>query len=228
MSHGWVDYRAVKANVSMEMALATYGIHLQRLDRAYLRGRCPLPTHQSRSSLRSFTVNIEKNAWACHSESCVAQRGGRIGGNVLDLIAWMERCSIREAAVRLRDWFALSAEPSVSTQASGRHTAAEQSSPVAGETNKPLPFQLSRLDQAHPYLQGRGVTPDTARHFGIGHHRGKGLMEGRAVIPIHDEHGFLVAYAGRSIDGAEPKYRFALHHRAAKPKLNDETADSCD
>ena len=45
MIHGWVDYRAVKANVSMEMALATYGIHLHRLDRVYLRGRCPLPTH---------------------------------------------------------------------------------------------------------------------------------------------------------------------------------------
>lgn len=56
MSHGWVDYRAVKANVSMEMALATYGIHLHRLDRAYLRGRCPLPTHQSRTSVQSFIV----------------------------------------------------------------------------------------------------------------------------------------------------------------------------
>jgi DNA primase len=213
MSHGWVDYRAVKANVSMEMALATYGIHLQRLDRAYLRGRCPLPTHQSRSSLQSFTVNTEMNAWACHSESCVAQRGGRIGGNVLDFIAGMERCSIRDAAVRLREWFALSAEQSLSAPPSARHTATEQTPPVAGETNKPLPFQLSHLDQAHPYLQGRGVNPDTARHFGIGHHRGKGLMEGRVVIPIHDEHGFLVAYAGRSIDGTEPKYRFPSRFR---------------
>ena len=62
MSRGWVDYRAVKASVPMEMVLATYGIHLQRLDRVYLRGRCPLPTHQSKSSLQSFTVNIEKNA----------------------------------------------------------------------------------------------------------------------------------------------------------------------
>ena len=87
MSRGWVDYRAVKAGVSMEMALATYGIQLHRLDHAYLRGRCPLPTHQSRTSLQSFIVNTEKNAWACHSESCVAQRGGRIGGNVLDFIA---------------------------------------------------------------------------------------------------------------------------------------------
>jgi len=158
-------------------------------------------------------VNTEKNAWACHSESCVAQRGGRIGGNVLDFIAWMERCSIRDAAVRLREWFGLSAEPSLSVPPSARHTATKQSSPVAGETNKPLPFQLSRLDQAHPYLQGRGVTPDTARYFGIGHHRGKGLMEGRVVIPIHDEHGFLVAYAGRSIDGTDPKYRFPSRFR---------------
>jgi DNA primase len=213
MSAAWVDYRSVKASVSMEMALASYGIHLHRLDRDYLRGRCPLPTHQSKTSLLSFFVNIEKNAWACHSESCVAIRGGRLGGNVLDFIAWMERCSIRDAAVRLREWFALSAEPSLSAQASARHTAAEQSSSVAGETNKPLPFQLSRLDQAHPYLQGRGVTPDTARYFGIGHHRGKGLMEGRAVIPIHDEHGFLVAYAGRSVDGTEPKYRFPPRFR---------------
>ena len=227
MSRGWVDYRAVKAGVSMEMALATYGIQLQRLDHCYLRGRCPLPTHQSRTSLQSFIVNTEKNAWACHSESCVAQRGGRIGGNVLDFIAWMERCSIRDAAVRLRDCFALSAEPSLSAQAFDRHTAAEQSSPVAGETNKPLPFELSRLDHAHPYLQGRGVTPDTTRYFGIGHHRGKGLMEGRAVIPIHDERGFLVAYAGRSIDGTEPKYRFPARFRKSIVLFNLHRAVGC-
>src|SRR3974390_3209568 len=121
---------------------------------------CPLPTHQSKTSLQSFIVNIEKNAWACHSESCVAQRAGRIGGNVLGFIAWMERCSIRDAAIRLHEWFALSAEQSLSAPHSAGQTATEQKSPVAGETNKPLPFQLSRLDQAHPYLQGRGVTPD--------------------------------------------------------------------
>ncbi|MEO8594314.1 MAG: toprim domain-containing protein [Candidatus Solibacter sp.] len=227
MSHGWVDYRAVKANVSMEMALATYGIHLHRLDRDYLRGRCPLPTHESKTSLQSFIVNIEKNAWACHSESCVAQRAGRIGGNVLDFIALMERCSVRDAAVRLHEWFALSAGQSLSAQAFARHTAEEHSSPVAGETNKPLPFQLSSLDQAHPYLQGRGVTPDTARYFGIGHHRGKGLMEGRVVIPIHDEHGFLVAYAGRSIDGAEPKYRFPSRFRKSIVLFNLHRAVGC-
>ena len=32
-------------------------------------------------------------------------------------------------------------------------------------------------------------------------------MAGRIVIPIENELGELVAYAGRSIDGSEPKYR---------------------
>jgi DNA primase len=33
-------------------------------------------------------------------------------------------------------------------------------------------------------------------------------MHNRIVIPIHNERGELVAYAGRSIDNAEPKYKF--------------------
>src|SRR5258706_12591462 len=32
-------------------------------------------------------------------------------------------------------------------------------------------------------------------------------MSGRVVIPIHNEGGELVAYAGRSIDGSEPRYK---------------------
>jgi DNA primase len=33
-------------------------------------------------------------------------------------------------------------------------------------------------------------------------------MRGRIVIPVQNDAGELVAYAGRSIDGTEPKYRF--------------------
>ena len=45
---------------------------LHRLNRCYLRGRCPLPTHASKSSRHSFIVKTSRNAWACHSDSCVA------------------------------------------------------------------------------------------------------------------------------------------------------------
>lgn len=228
MRIGWVDYRAVKASVSMEIALASYGIHLQRLDHDYLRGRCPLPTHNSKTSLQSFIVNIKKNAWACHSESCVALRGSRIGGNVLDFIAAMESCSVRDAALRLRDWFALTADHSPPRRALAPGSGAEQqSSPLPEDVNNPLPFALNRLDHAHPYLTGRGVASETARYFGIGYHGGTGLMEGRVVIPIHNEHGFLVAYAGRSIDGTEPKYRFPSRFRKSLVLFNLHRAARC-
>src|SRR4030095_11691432 len=38
----WVNFRAVKQAVSMEMALAYYGVMLRRVDGSYVRGRCPV------------------------------------------------------------------------------------------------------------------------------------------------------------------------------------------
>lgn len=61
--------------------------------------------------------------------------------------------------------------------------------------NPPLGVTLS-LDPKHPYLARRGLTPETVAEFGLGY-CGRGLMRGRIAIPIHDEAGELVAYAGR-------------------------------
>jgi DNA primase len=217
MTSAWVDYRGVKAAVSMEVALANYGIQLHRLDRDYLRGRCPLPSHTSKGSRHSFIVNAEKNAWACHSDSCVAARGGRIGGNVLDFISAMENCSIREAALKLQDWFMV---PSVLLPPVSQPEVEAWHDTTPGGENKPLSFALTRIDCSHPYLTERGVDLKTAHHFGIGYNRGKGSMAGRIVIPVHDENGFLVAYAGRSVDQTEPKYRFPPRFRKSLVLFN--------
>ena len=45
-------------------------------------------------------------------------------------------------------------------------------------------------------------------------------MAGRVVIPIHDENGFLVAYAGRSLDETDPKYRFPPRFRKSLVLFN--------
>jgi hypothetical protein len=186
MRQSWVDFRTVKNAVSMEMALVHYGVMLHRLDRCYLRGRCPLPNHASKSSRQSFIVNTEKNAWACHSSSCITARGGRVGGNVLDFMAYMESCSIREAALRLQDWFSIA--DSVQTQ---RHTGGgtrwqaptsirtggrEAVSTISEEHNSPLSFQLRNIDVRHPYLAERRISPETAEQFGIGFFRGQGYF----------------------------------------------------
>jgi DNA primase len=78
--------------------------------------------------------------------------------------------------------------------------------------NPPLTFTLKQLDPTHLYLAARGLTKDTIEYFGLGYQAGKGMMHGRIVIPIHDEEGRLIAYAGR-FPGDDPpegedKYKF--------------------
>ncbi len=53
-----------------------------------------------------------------------------------------------------------------------------------------------KLDFTHPYLNKRGLTEAAIEHFGLGF-AGRGVMKGRIAIPIHDEYGQLIAYAGR-------------------------------
>ena len=45
-------------------------------------------------------------------------------------------------------------------------------------------------------------------------------MRGRIVIPIHNGSGALIAYAGRAIDGQEPKYRFPAGFRKSLVLFN--------
>ena len=210
----WVDFKAVKQGVSMEMALAHYGVTLRHIHGPYLRGRCPLPVHASKSSHQSFIVNTEKNAWACHSDSCTASRGDSCGGNVLDFVAAMESCSVRDAALKLQNWFVVRTTPAAGEQIVSAAEGVHPSTPTAaGETNRPLAFALRSIDQRHPYLAGRGVESNTAAHFGIGFYAARGCMEGRIVIPIHNEDGALVAYAGRALDQSEPRYKFPTRFR---------------
>jgi DNA primase len=45
-------------------------------------------------------------------------------------------------------------------------------------------------------------------------------MAGRIVIPIESERGELVAYAGRSIDGSEPKYKLPAGFKKSQVLFN--------
>ncbi|MDQ3831048.1 MAG: CHC2 zinc finger domain-containing protein [Candidatus Tectomicrobia bacterium] len=76
-------------------------------------------------------------------------------------------------------------------------TPAPEATPETAKVNPPLKFALKSLDPEHPYLAGRGLPTDTLAAFGVGYCTGKGIMAGRIAIPIHNEHGELVAYAGR-------------------------------
>lgn len=207
MENNWVDFKAVKAAVSMKAVLDRYGVNWLRKKGNELRGRCPI--HQGEGQ-DTFHANLTKNAFHCFS--CHAR------GNVLDFVAAMEQCSVRDAALKLKGWFTVPmadappGAPAKSPKRSASRSPEEESPPgekrEGDRVNKPLSFELRGIDPSHPYLTARGISRETIERFGAGFFSGKGSMAGRVVIPIRNERGELVAYAGRAIDGTEPKYKF--------------------
>jgi len=97
MVNVWVDFKAIKETVSLQMVLDHYGVGNLRKSGDELRGPCPI--HKGSAQSKNFSVNTAKNAFKCFSKDC------GVRGNVLDFVAAMEHCRVREAALKLRDLF---------------------------------------------------------------------------------------------------------------------------
>src|ERR1043166_8132872 len=94
----FVDFKAVKAAITMERVLDHYGL-MDRFKRGgdSLSGPCPI--HKG-SNPTQFRISVSKNIWNCFSEC-------KHGGNVLDFIAKIENISIHAAALKAIAWFKL-------------------------------------------------------------------------------------------------------------------------
>jgi DNA primase len=185
----WVDFKAIKRGVALESVLRHYRVELRRSGKDQYRGRCPIHRGDGRDA---FHVNLARNVFHCFS--CGA------GGTVLDFVAAMEGCSLFDAAQRLQA-MPCSSNP-LTFSPNGKELVTERR-----KVSSPLRFKLTGIDCTHPYLVERGITEKTAVEFGVGFYAGPGLMQGRLVIPIHNGDGDLVAYCGRSVDQAQPRYR---------------------
>jgi DNA primase len=197
---GGVDFAAVKHAVSLAAVLEHYRGAGRRRNRDRLECRGPIHGGERDDS---FRANLGRNVFHCFA--CQA------GGDVLDLVAALERCSLREAARRLEEWFGVGA-------AAVRPTGQRVREGERG--NPPLRFALSGVDAAHPYLAGRGIDQATAEEFGVGYYGGPGLLSGRIVIPIANGRGERVAYAGRALAGGRPKYKLPAGFRKGRELFN--------
>jgi DNA primase len=198
----WVDFQKLKEQISMEMILEHYGL-LDELTRKgdKLTGKCPL--HEG-SNPNQFSASLSKNAYQCFSGHCGAK------GNILDFVSKKEGVGVREAALKIAEWFSVESERP--KKSPGPAKDGKKDNLPEKKQNQPLTFGLRNVDSGHEYLRTRGISRETAEHFGVGYYDGKGMMKGRIVIPIHSKNGELVAYAGRVVDDdtiseTNPRYR---------------------
>ena len=225
----FVDFKAVKAAITMEQVLEHYGL-LDTFKRGTdsLNGPCPI--HKG-SNPTQFRASLSKNIWNCFSK-CAC------GGNALDFICKMENVSIHAAALKAIEWFNLDPEAvsgdrdesaeAEETKPTPKPVAKKPAAPVEQSVpNVPLKFRLDKLERNHPYLTNeRGLTHETIIDFGIGF-CSKGMMADRIVIPIHTVTGEVVAYAGR-FPGTPaedvPKYKLPPGFRKSQELFNADRA----
>ena len=199
----WVSFAEIKSRVTLAQVLRSYQVDwLRGSGLGQYRGRF----HRGQGR-EAFHVHLERGVFHCFA--CGA------GGNVPDLVAAMEGCSIRDAALRLQGSHAAAGMAAgTACGPAGRKLVTKKR---AG--NPPLGFSLE-VDRRHPYLARRGIDGATASHFGVGYFSGRGLMRGRIAIPIHDDQGRLVAYCGRTVEAGDPRYRFPAGFQKSRVLFN--------
>lgn len=216
-----IDFAAVKARVPIDSVLARYGIQTKKRNSTYLVANCPLPSHTSKDSAFSFAINLEKNLWTCHSDSC-KKGSGMKGGDCIDLVCLLEGLRTPlDGAKRLVEWF-----PHLNALGNSENAAKPKpSEPPVSVENKPLAFTLKDINPLHPMIQYKGITVETAKLFGVGFFPGKGSMAGRIVFPLNElirangdgtAQVMLVGYAGRTtleVTAENPKWRLPPIHK---------------
>lgn len=187
-----MEFSQIKAQVSIAEVLAHYEIPYK--GNGQVRARCPLPDHKGKHG-EDFSASIEKGLWTCHS--C------HLSGDVIRLVALIEKVNDYKAAGMLMEWYKLipsNPKPPVKPKV-------ETPEPLV---NLPLSEKWSRpesacglrgLDYAHPYLRDRGFNEIICERFGVGYYEGKGQLSGRILFPIHNAKGQLLSYCGRDITG---------------------------
>ena len=203
----WINFKELRAKLKFEDVLRHYGVEVKRKGHQH-QGLCPLPSHNGRRTSPSFSANLERGIFQCFG--CGAK------GNALEFAVLMsggnptDGDALRATAVELQQRFCPQGASTRTKVVERSMTLVPKATPVA--VNVPLNFELKGLDAGHPYLLNRGFTRETMHFFGVGFCV-RGVLKNRIAIPLNDQDGKLLGYAGRVIDDTaitkeNPRYRF--------------------
>lgn len=203
-----IDFKQVRNDADFLTLLNHYGITAVKDGQKEGQYKCHCPFHDDRRP--SLKINTERNVFHCFP--CEAS------GNILDFVMRYESLEPFPAAKRLMEICGMSG----TTPARPPKPAPAEKPPEVPPEEDGIPYnrvltfelKLSKPPELIAWLEERGIDEAMMDQFGLGlaSKRSK-TIGGRLAIPIHNEQGELVAYCGRALDDAEPKYRLPTHFR---------------
>lgn len=196
----WVDYKALKSQVSILSVLQAFNIELPTQNGTQFYGACPIPAHSGdRDNKHAFSVNTEKGCYRC-----ITHCGG---GNVIDLYARLsgrdpsDKAVFREVAVEMQERFLNGS--STATPFPAPAPKPKKEVPKKPSENKPLTIRPLQLKHDIPYLLEEKKLPlELLEEFQIGFCN-RGLFSGRVVVRLDNHKGELIGYAGRGMKEAD-------------------------
>ena len=177
MVSSFVDFEEIKAANPIEKVAERLGLELKKAGQA-LRGPCP----SGEGGQRAFVVTPAKGLWYSF--------GLQRGGDVLELVALVQNCTVKDAA----QFLAGTVPPE----------KAERPSPERFEARggfKPLEY----LQPDHPAVEALGLEPEVAEALGCGY-APRGVLRGNVAIPIRTETGAIAGYIGIQEAKLPPKW----------------------
>lgn len=171
-----LDFQTLKRQISIERVLHHVGVlHTLKHTRATLTGPCPI---HGGDNPRAFVVSKEKNLWRCFTR-CE-------GGDVIELVKALHRCSYREVAHRLSEMIQ-PGPPKLPRR------------PPPTEAFKPFTRRL-HLEPEHEFLQAKRIRSNTAAQFEVGYYQGRGFLSRSIAVRLHDPNAAPLGYAARHLD----------------------------
>jgi hypothetical protein len=157
-----VYFEQLKRNVPISAVLERYGITLKRRG-STLTGCCPI--HQG-TNKRQFSVDETKGLWRCFGD---CDRGG----DIINLVAELEQIDIREAALLIARWFAISSGTATNQQPPQRRSAMSGEKPShkafvvedRGENSENAFW--TRCGSAWPHKDGKGLNVQIASGLSV-------------------------------------------------------------
>lgn len=175
----------LKRQVSIGRVLEAYNL-LPRLNRRgdQLIGPCPL---HGGDNPTAFRAHLGRGLWNCFT-ACA-------GGDIVDLICAIEKCS-KASALHVLRRMVTAAPASVPFDASSQPHGATSTTPF-----RPFRRRIP-LNPRTPFLQeSKGIKIETAKQFEAGLPDPKStFLKGTVAVRLHDMQGRAIGYCGRRLD----------------------------
>ena len=174
-----IDFAELKSRFTIEQVGQKLGLVLKQSG-ATMRGQCPA----CKGGNRDLCVTPGKGFYCW---------GAKQGGDLLQLIAHVRQCEVRDAA----RW--------LDAGTSSRGTSVPSKKETVPRTDEERGMRaLEYLEPAHPAVEALGFSAEDAAALGIGF-APRGTMRGNVLIPIRLPDGTLCGYAGVTDIAALPE-----------------------